>query len=123
MTLTELLVYQNKPKNSTHEAYDRTNGQVNKKIDRLKKNNQGGKDGVGKVDDIFAVCGKNMVVGGIFSGEVPYCVIDSDFTVMDAEGKEVVRKYTRDEVGDSCAVCVCVYVYCAVLCVSVCVCV
>ena len=100
MTLSELLVYQNKPKNSTHEAYDRTNGQINKKIDRQKKNEKNGKDGVGRVDDMFAVCGKNAAVGGIFSGEVSYCVVDSDFTVIDPESKDVIRKYSRDEVRE-----------------------
>jgi hypothetical protein len=95
MTLSELLAYQNKPKNSTHEAYDRTKGQINKKIGRQKNN----ENGVGKVDDMFAVCGKDMVAGGIFSGEIMYCVIDSDFTLVDSERKEVIRKYTRDEVG------------------------
>ena len=37
MTLTELLEYKNQTRNSTHEAFDRLDGQSNKKVGRTKK--------------------------------------------------------------------------------------
>ena len=55
MTLTELLEYKNQTRNSTHEAFDRLDGQSNKKVGRTKKTEKLGKDTVGRVDDIFSV--------------------------------------------------------------------
>lgn len=98
MTLTELLEYKNQTRNSTHEAFDRLNGQSNKKVGRTNKSDKLGKDTVGRVDDIFSVSRRQVAEEGTFKGEDCYCVVDSDFTVENSMTRELTRKYSRDEV-------------------------
>lgn len=98
MTLTELLEYKNQTRNSTHEAFDRLDGQSNKRVGRAKKTEKLGKDTIGRVDDIFSVSRRQVAEEGTFKGEDCYCVVDSDFTVENPMTKELTRKYSRDEV-------------------------
>ena len=101
MTLQELEEYKNKAKDTTHDAFQRTNGIINKKAGRatktllVKKTNEG----LGKVDDIFCVSrSASVAVGSIFTGDNSYCVVDSDFSLEDPVSKKIIRKYSRDEV-------------------------
>ena len=101
MTLQELEEYKNKAKDSTHDALQRTDGIINKKAGRATKilSVKKANEGLGKVDDIFSVSRSiNASVGGIFTGEIAYCVVDSDFSLEDPVSKKIIRKYSREEV-------------------------
>ena len=57
-----------------------------------------GNDSIKRVDGMFSVSGSAVAVGGMFKGDVPFCVVDSDFSLMDCVTGVLVKRYTRDEV-------------------------
>lgn len=101
MSLQDLEEYKNKAKDTTHDAFKRTDGVTNKKVGRVKKARSAntGNECAGKVDDIFYVSGTvSAALGDLFKGDVSYCVVDSDFSLEDPASKEMTKKYTREEV-------------------------
>ena len=58
-----------------------------------------GSDSIKRVDGMFSVSGSAVAVGGIFKGDVPFCVVDSDFSLLDSVTGVLVKRYTRDEVS------------------------